>query len=154
MKLLLGKGRLLMKQLFLSHGTSAEVQKGLQGNTILISQPQVRIDQLMPCISNVLDSISIIFCKNKDEVRQCKALEVKRLEYLQCLHYRKQVCEAFADITIDQECLDLPFCGVPPFLCQRQKNYLPQCLLPGQPKFMHPSQHWIKRRKTMKNVRL
>ena len=102
-----------MKQLFLGQGPSAETQKGLQGNTILIAQPMMSASQLMPCLSSALDSISIVFCRTREEVSKCKVLEVSRLEYLQCLHYRKKVCEAFADITVDEECLDIPQNGVP-----------------------------------------
>ena len=107
-----------MKQLLLAHGTTSEVQKWLQGNTILIAQPQATIDQVMPCITNFLDSISVVFCVSKEDVKNCKALEVSRAEYLQCLHYRKQVCEAFADVVIDEHCSDLPMQGVPEALVQ------------------------------------
>ena len=117
-KRLLGKGRLCLKQLFLGQGESAEVEKGLQGNTIMISQPQMTPEQILPSLTNLLDSLSVIYCKSADEVKACKALRVSRLEYLQCLHYRKRVCEAFADVTVDDECLDLPLDGVPHALLQ------------------------------------
>ena len=56
-KRLLGKGCLCLKQLFLGQGESAEVEKGLQGNTVMISQPQMTPEQILPSLTNLLDSL-------------------------------------------------------------------------------------------------
>ena len=112
-KRLLGKGCLCLKQLFLGQGESAEVEKGL-----MISQPQMTPEQILPSLTNLLDSLCVIHCNSGDEVKACKGLRVSRLEYLQCLRSRKRVCEAFADVTVDDECLDLPLDGVPDALLQ------------------------------------
>ncbi|CAE7242551.1 unnamed protein product [Symbiodinium microadriaticum] len=36
---------------------SAEVEKGLQGNTVMISQPQMTPEQILPSLTNLLDSL-------------------------------------------------------------------------------------------------
>ena len=113
-KLLLGKGRPVLRQIFLGQGAANESYKGLIGNTILVSQAQVQTEQILPSINKLLDTLVIVFCKSVDEVRKCKALTVNRSQYIECLQLRKKVCPAFFDVNVAvAELGQLPENGVP-----------------------------------------
>ena len=79
-RVLLGKGRACMRQIFLGQGPREEVGKGLIGNTILLSQAEVMPTHILPALSKTLDSFSIFFCRSVDDVKRIKALVVNRVE--------------------------------------------------------------------------
>ena len=118
-KLLLGKGRPVLRQVFLGKGKASESYTGLIGNTILLAQAAVETAQILPSINKLLDTLVIVFCKSVDEVRACKALTVNRHHYLECLQIRKNICPAFFDVKIDNDAVkDLPLNAVPDFFIQ------------------------------------
>ena len=113
-KLLLGKGRPIMRQIFLGPSAASESYSGLVGNTILLAQAEVATTQILPSINKVLDKLVIVFCKSVDEVKNCKALTVNRMEFLKCLSLRQQHCPAFFQTQIDNKAIEeLPAHGVP-----------------------------------------
>ena len=56
-KLLLGKGRPVMRQIFLGQGCSSESEKGLIGNTILVAQAHAAKTEILPSINKLLDTL-------------------------------------------------------------------------------------------------
>ena len=114
-RVLLGKGRACMRQIFLGQGPREEVGKGLIGNTILLSQAEVMPTHILPALSKTLDSFSIFFCRSVDDVKRIKALVVNRVEYLECLQLRKKIRPVFSTVDVDVAVAfrDLPEKGVP-----------------------------------------
>ena len=114
-RVLLGKGRACMRQIFLGQGPREEVGKGLIGNTILLSQAEVMPTRILPALSKTLGSFSIFFCRSVDGVKRIKALVVNRVEYLECLQLRKKIRPVFSTVDADVAVAfrDLPENGVP-----------------------------------------
>lgn len=113
-KLLLGKGRPVMRQIFLGPSTAKESYKGLVGNTILLAQAEAKTTQILPSLNKVLDQLVIVFTRSVEEVKTCKALTVNRAEFVDCLRLRKKHCPVFFDTDIDQDAVQkLPVEGVP-----------------------------------------
>ena len=67
-RLLLGKGRACMRQIFLGQGPRDEAGKGLIGNTILLSQAEATPTHILPALSKTLDSFCIVFLS---QCRRC-----------------------------------------------------------------------------------
>ena len=114
-KMLLGRGRLVMKKLFLGKGDKEETQQGLAGNTILVAQASAENAAQLPCVQSVLDNLAIVFCKTLQDVKTSSFLFVNRQEYLSCAEIRKQVCPVFKDVQINRLAAEaeLPTSGVP-----------------------------------------
>ena len=117
MRMLLGRGRPLYREVILGKGSPREVSSGLHGNAILLAQPttgEIRA-QLPPPRDHLTDNIVVVFTTDRQDVRKAKDLEVSRGRYSRCAELRKEVCYAFADVEISkssaEECL--PEQGVP-----------------------------------------
>ena len=136
-RMLLGRGRLVMKKVFLGKGPKTETQQGLEGNTILVAQADASATAKLPCMQNMLDSMAIVFCKSLEDVTRSNFLVVNRAEYLQCAEIRKKHCPVFSDVDIDHEAAarDLPAAGVPRAFVEHavhmpEAQYL-QSVMPG-----------------------
>ncbi len=115
MRMLLSRGRIIMRQLFLGKGRDDEVQKGLAGNPMLIAQAQATPEQIVPSVQAACEALVVLFCGSADDVRHAQALVVEREPYQRCVELRKQVRPTFADVTIASHAIaqELPEHGVP-----------------------------------------
>ncbi len=115
MRLLLGRGRPMMRTVYLGRGPRDEVHQGLQGNTMIIAQPNAKYEQVMPNVPHALDSLVLMFCKTVDDVSRAHTLVVQRGRYAECMRHRIAVCPTFADVRLDDEAMlrDLPENAVP-----------------------------------------
>ena len=115
MRLLLGRGRPVMRQLYLGRGPRDEVHKGLQGNTMIIAQPSAQYAQVMPSVSQCLSSLVLMFCNSVDDVSKAHTLVVERDQYAKWMQRRIEVCPTFQDVKIDLSAMrdELPEVGVP-----------------------------------------
>ena len=68
MRLLLGLGRPMLRQLFLGRGPRGEVHQGFTGNPLLIAQPTAKASQVVPDVPHTLSTLVLLFCNNTDDV--------------------------------------------------------------------------------------
>jgi hypothetical protein len=113
-RMLSSSARLIMRQLFLGRGAHDESQKGMTGNTMLISQPSPSYDQVLPDTKSLSQSLVVLFCKSVHDVSNAQMLVVDREQYRQMVTHRQKVCPTFARSTIDEQAIDrLPDSAVP-----------------------------------------
>ena len=115
MRMLLGRGRPVMRKVYLGRGPRDEVHQGLQGNSMIVAQPSARFSEVMPNVHHCSSSLVLLFCKSVDDVKNSHALVVERARYKECMQRRIQVCPTFADVELSDIAInqDLPANGVP-----------------------------------------
>ena len=86
-RMLASSARLLMRQLFLGRGANEDAHKGMTGNTMLIAQPSPSYEQVLPNVSNLTDSMAVLFCKSADDVSRAQVLVVNREAYRAMVHH-------------------------------------------------------------------
>jgi hypothetical protein len=116
MRLLLGRGRPMMRQLYLGRGPRDEVHQGLQGNTMIIAQPSAQYNQVMPNVSHCPSTLVVMFCNSVEDVSRAHNLVVQHDKCADCVRRRIAVCPTFADVRVDEDAIrtDLPDNAVPP----------------------------------------
>ena len=125
MRLLQSIGRPLMRLIVLQHSEHEDDQeKGLVGNTVLLSQPTPKevILKLPPPEDDFQDYFSVVFntsaasAMSREEVGKQKVFTIDRKHYLKCVAICQQVCPTFAEVEIDQGACQarLPEQAVPP----------------------------------------
>ena len=116
MRMLLGRGRPVMRKVYLGRGPRDAVHQGLQGNTMIVAQPSAQCTDVVPNVHHCSSSLVLLFCKSVDKVRNAHALVAQRDRYKECMQRRIQVCPAFADVDLSDIAInqDLPANGVPP----------------------------------------
>ena len=120
-KMLLGRGRACYRKLVLGRGDPVDLQRGLTGNTILLSQgrPSVSSAQggacLPPTSEELAESFVVAFSRGHEaDVAKAQILTVERHKYIACAKYRQEVCPAFQEVRLDlAACAALPSSGVP-----------------------------------------
>ena len=68
MRMLLGKARLLAKQLFLGRGAREDAQKGMTGNTVILSQPAAKYEDVMPNVEGMASHLVVFFCQDTNDL--------------------------------------------------------------------------------------
>ena len=79
-----------MRQLFLAREADDEVHKGTTGNTMLMSQPSPRYQQVLPNTAALQDGLVVLFCKSTHDVSKAQVLIVNREQYRDMVQHRKQ----------------------------------------------------------------
>ena len=119
-KMLASLGRCCWKQVRLGKGAPDVQQKGISGNTIFFAQPTADIPsmELPPPVNGLVDSMSIIFTRSLQTLRNAWWATVKRAEYMQIVRERKAQCPTFANVVLreDEAATRLPEDGVPEHL--------------------------------------
>ena len=116
MRLLLGLGRPMMRSLYLGRGLRDEVHRGLQGNTMIVAQPNATYKQVVPDVNQTLSGLNVMFCKTVDDVSKAHTLMVQPEQYAPAMRRRILACPTFENVKLDEEAVarDLPIAGVPP----------------------------------------
>jgi len=109
MRMLLGRGRPVMRKLYLGRGPRDEVHQGLQGNTLIVAQPSARFTEVVPNVHHCCSSLVLLFCKSVDDVRNAHALVVQREQYKECMQRRIHVCSTFADVVLSDNAMTRTF---------------------------------------------
>ena len=115
MRMLLGRGRPVMRKVYLGRGPRDEVHEGLEGNTMNVALSSARFTQVMPNVDRCLSSLVLLYCKSVDDVSNAHALIVQRDRYKQCMQRIIQVCPTFEDVELSDTavCQGLPENAVP-----------------------------------------
>ncbi len=77
-RVLAGRARLLMRQLFLGRGAGDEVHKCMTGIALLIAQPSPTYDQVLPTMDALTEGLVVLFCKSACDVSKAQVLPQAR----------------------------------------------------------------------------
>ena len=126
MRLGLGLGRPMYRKLFLGRGRREESHTGITGNSILMGQPEVEAQDMIPNFDHVATTLAIMFSSDVNDLEHAQILSVERDKFLRCAELRKEVCETFQAVRIDATAAaQLPVNGVPEALVQ-SAQYVPE----------------------------
>ena len=109
-------GRPVRRKLILGKGNKDEVEKGIGGNCILLAQarPHDFAASLPPKTADLQESFVALFSHSIHEVSKAQMLVVNRDDYLALIRLRKQVCQVYAEIPLNEEQVQrFPEHGVP-----------------------------------------
>ena len=119
-RMLLGGGRACYRKLFLGKGSKEELQSGLAGNHVLVSQEKpTKTPTLPPTAEALSENFVAVFCKSIDELEKSQFLQVAREDYKTLARERCAVNGAFAVKTVNWDAVEKwPDMGVPEELRQ------------------------------------
>ena len=85
-------------------GSSDEQEKGIGGNSILLAQarPLAEFQHLPPKAEELQESFVVLFTRTEDEVSRAQMLTVHRDTYLALIRLRKQVCQTYQEVSLDE----------------------------------------------------
>ena len=115
LRMLLGGGRACFRKLLLGRGPKEDLQSGLAGNHVLVSQAKpTKTPTLPPTADELSENFVAIFCKSVEEVEKSQFLRVSRGDYKILARERCAVNSAFASKSINWNAVDeWPEIGVP-----------------------------------------
>jgi hypothetical protein len=115
LRMLLGGGRACFRKLLLGRGPKEELQSGLAGNHVLVSQAKpTKTPTLPPTAEELSENFVAVFCKSIDEVEKSQFLKVARGDYKILARERCAVNAAFAAKSMNWNAVDgWPEIGVP-----------------------------------------
>ena len=120
LRMLLGCGRAYFRKLLLGKGQKEDLQSGLAGNHVLVSQEKPTKTPSLPPTAEALSEIFVaVFCKSIDELEKSQFLQVAREDYKTLARERCAVNGAFAVKTVNWDAVEKwPDIGVPEELRQ------------------------------------
>ena len=115
LRMLLGGGRACFRKLLLGRGPKEELQSGLAGNHVLVSQAKpTKIPTLPPTAEDLSENFVAIFCKSVEELEKSQFLKVAREDYKILARERCAVNASFAAKSMNWNAVDeWPVIGVP-----------------------------------------